>query len=454
MATLDWRGTSPPTALVAALLGAGHLLLEGQRRGAVVVLGTASARPSPAPPSASSWLWVCLGKVPSEAVRSAVAQGAYDVISLADEHGSQRLLARLAELSAPEPAPGDPGDFVGDSPATQALLRALAQAARTAMPVLLSGDTGTGKELAARLIHAWSERRTGPFVPMNCAAIPNELMEGELFGYAKGAFSGAVHAYGGLLSAAAGGTVFLDEIDDTPHALQVKLLRVLEDRVVTRLGESSSQKVDFRILAATNRDLRGLIATGAFGGDLYERLATVAIQLPTLRERTGDIPALVRHFVQRFHQEEPGTRSAEPESLSEEALVALSAYPWPGNVRELRNVIFGVLVAKRPGKEILLSHLPRRFFSSETPSAKEGLVHAAAVERRLEDGTFNLRREVETFERLALKAALKQAGGNATRAARLLGEVGRGTASDPGGTVRAMARRLGVRAERRRPTRD
>jgi DNA-binding NtrC family response regulator len=450
MHPVDWQGVPPPEAVQRALARAGFALSAGGGGSGPRVLATRDARTLPASPAgATPWLWVCTQPASAESVRAAVESGAYDVISLAGEGAVPRLLARLTELAAPEPTPGDAGAFIGDSPVTRGLLRQLAQAARTSMPVLLTGETGTGKELAARLIHGWSERSSGPFVPVNCAAIPNELMEGELFGYAKGAFSGAVRRYQGLLSAAAGGTVFLDEIDDTPHPLQVKLLRVLEDRVVTRLGESTARQVDFRILAATNRDLRKLIAAGGFGEDLYERLATVAIQLPPLRERTADIPALVHHFVARFHAEEPGAPDVV-ESITPEALAVLLTYPWPGNVRELRNVVFGVLVAKRAGTEILLSDLPRRLFSRTVVTVERGAVDPVAVERAIDAGSFNLRREVEQLERVALAAALQRSGGRASSAARLLGEVGRGTASDPGGTVRAMVRRLGLGAGGRR----
>jgi DNA-binding NtrC family response regulator len=451
MARLDWRGAPAPEAVVLALKKEGHAVVGPREAADVVVVSTATARTVPgAPAGTAPWLWVSATRVEVQAARLAVERGAYDAFGFEEKAAPRRLLARLSELAAEESVPTDTGSFVGSSPATQALLWGLAQAARTSMPVLLTGDTGTGKELAARLIHGWSDRRAGPFIPVNCAAIPNELMEGELFGYAKGAFSGAVRGYEGLLSAASGGTVFLDEIDDTPHALQVKLLRVLEDHHVTRLGESTAQKVDFRILAATNRDLGKLIAVGTFGEDLYERLATLAIQLPPLRERTGDIPALVQHFVRRFHAEERGARAGEPESVTEEALAALVSYPWPGNVRELRNVIFGVLVSKRPGKDILLSHLPRRFFARGPGADERGAADALAVEKALDAGTFNLRHEVERLERLAVTSALKRSGGNATQAARLLGEVGRGTAKDAGGTVRAMVRRLGLEPARRR----
>jgi len=321
------------------------------------------------------------------------------------------------------------------------------------MPVLLTGETGTGKEVAARLLHAWSGR-PGRFVAINCAAIPNELMEGELFGYARGAFSGAVHEHEGLVSAATGGTVFLDEIDDTPHALQAKLLRVLEDRVVTRLGDTTPRTVDFRLVAATNRDLRPLIEAGSFGADLYERLAIVSIGLPPLRERRDDIPRLVEHFVDRFYREEPAAAErGRVRIISPEAMEVLIGYRWPGNVRELRNVVFGTLVGKRGGTELLLSDLPRRLLGARKSDA-QGVIDAAALDRALGSGTFDLRVEKERLERLALEQALTLARGNAARAAELLGAVGRGEAADPGSTVRAMMRRLGVRATKARRRRS
>ncbi|HZN92489.1 MAG TPA: sigma 54-interacting transcriptional regulator, partial [Myxococcales bacterium] len=282
----------------------------------------------------------------------------------------------------------------------------------------------------------------------NCAAIPNELMESELFGHARGAFSGAVASFDGKLMAARGGTVFLDEIDDTPMPLQVKLLRVLEDRVVSRLGESVWRQVDFRILAATNRDLRPLIASGAFGPDLYERLAIVSVEIPPLRQRSEDVPTLVEHLIARFYKEEPAASArGAVRAVHPDALAALCAYPWPGNIRELRNVIFGALVYKRGGDELLLADLPRRILAREEQPQRAGgseVVSAEALDRRVAAGTFNLKDEVARLERLALEAALRRAGGSPTRAARYLGSVGRGKSSDPGGTVRAMMRRLGV----------
>jgi len=295
-------------------------------------------------------------------------------------------------------------------------------------------------------VHEWSRRQAKLFLPINCAAIPDDLIEAELFGYVRGAFSGAIRDYDGQLMAAEGGTVFLDEIDDTPPTLQAKLLRVLEDRVVSRLGQNEWHRIDFRIVAATNRDLRALIAQGQFGEDLYERLAIVHVHLPPLRERAEDLPVLAAHFVERFYAEEPAAPGQKPvKSVAPDALAALADYGWPGNVRELRNVIYESLVRKRSGDELLLSDLPRRILQRRPAQATvEALVDPAHISARLEARSMNLRQELETFERTALTEALRLSSGHPGRAAELLGEVGRGSARDPAGTVRAMMRRLGL----------
>jgi transcriptional regulator with PAS, ATPase and Fis domain len=438
MPQFSWEGGPLPASAATLLAASGWT--RSTRDGDIRVL-RAEVPPSRA---GGPWLWLSeRGAVTPAAIKTAVAAGALDVISLGAPGWEVRLLARLEESRVEEPALTPPPGFVAQSPAMRTLLRALHQAAMTSMPVLLTGETGTGKEVAARLVHAWSARREGTFVPINCAAIPDELMEGELFGYAKGAFSGAVRDYPGLVAAAEGGTVFLDEIDDTPFALQVKLLRVLEDRVISRLGENRWRRVDFRILAATNRDLRPLIAQGAFGADLYERLATVLIHLPPLRERLEDLPALVDGLIDRYYREDPVERRTRVRRITPEALALLGTYAWPGNVRELRNVIFGALVAKRAGEELLVSDLPRRLWeTSSDPTSPEGSDHA--LEARIASGEFNLREALESLERAALRIALRRANGNAAEAARLLGEVGRGSAKDPGGTVRSMIKRLGI----------
>jgi DNA-binding NtrC family response regulator len=365
-------------------------------------------------------------------------RGAYAAISLRSTDAAHELIARLQELLSPEPAPPAAPHIVAVSEASKGVLAHAARLAGTSMPVLLTGETGTGKEVIARLLHAWSPRSRKTFVPINCAAIPNELMEAELFGYARGAFSGAVQRYDGQLTAAEGGTVLLDEIDDTPLETQVKLLRVLEDRVVSRLGENVWREVDFRILAATNRDLRSLVQMGLFGADLFERLAIVSIHLTPLRERLADLPDLARHFMDRFAREQ---KRRPLSGIRPDVIRALCAYPWPGNIRELRNVIFETLVYKRGGPEILLADLPKRILK-RGGDATDSAINRNTVARKLDRGTMNLRAEVASLERVAINEALKRTGGNAAQAARLLGELGRGTARDPGGTLRAMMRRM------------
>jgi DNA-binding NtrC family response regulator len=227
---------------------------------------------------------------------------------------------------------------------------------------------------------------------------------------------------------------------------------VLEDRVVSRLGENVWREVDFRLVAATNRDLRLLIAQGQFGQDLYERLAIVGIQLPPLRERIEDVADLAHHFIARFYEEEQGEIAARVEGIDPRALAALAAYPWPGNVRELRNAVFQALVQKRSGREILLSDLPRRLLVRDD-AAPGQVIDPAALGRSVAAGTFDLARERAALERAALAEALAR-GGSPAAAARLLGRVGRGRARDAAATVRAMMRRLGLSAQaaaRRRP---
>lgn len=414
--------------------------------GPILVTSRALPRRLPERP----WLWLPPG-VPSlaEAAR-ALQSGADAVLPLEEDGAMASVAAQLRSLAAREKLPALVEGIPAKSEAARRVLGALERAAQTSMAVLLTGETGTGKDVAAHQLHAWSPRAERRFVPINCAALPNELIEGELFGYVRGAFSGAVADYDGQLQAAAGGTVFLDEVDDTPKTLQVKLLRVLEDHVVSRLGENRWRPVDFRVVAATNRDLRALVARGEFGDDLYQRLAIVQIQLPPLRDRLDDLPGLAAHFIDRFYREEPppegGPRVARVTAL---ALAALRRYPWPGNIRELRNVIFQALVAKRAGQELLLSDLPEPVVRGEPASlgdpASDAVVQPAAIERALAAGSFDLRGTVDALERTALNLALARGGGSPTAAARLLGTIGRGKSSDPSGTVRAMMRRHGLK---------
>jgi transcriptional regulator with PAS, ATPase and Fis domain len=433
-------GAFPP-AVRRALATTGLPLVAPARAATLLIAG----RTPPARPPRVPWLWCAAAPtVPPEHAAAAVLAGAYDALSLAAPDFAATVARRIAELAIQrEPGP-PPVGFIAHGPASRHFVAELDRAAQTSMPVLLTGETGTGKDLAARHLHARSRRR-GSFVPINCAAIPNDLIEGELFGYVRGAFSGASHDYDGLLRGAHGGTVFLDEVDDTPKTLQAKLLRVLEDHVVSRLGENLWHEIDFRLVAATNRDLADLVRRDEFGGDLYQRLAIIRIVVPPLRDRREDVEELCAHLIARFYREEPDAPHRVAR-LAPSTLAALQRYPWPGNVRELRNVIYQALVGKRAGDDLLLSDLPPHVVRGTPDDAHPGssttsVVDAAALTQLLDAGRFNLRAAVTELERRALELALARAGGSPTRAARLLGDVGRGTSRDPGGTVRAMMRR-------------
>jgi DNA-binding NtrC family response regulator len=442
MRILAWHGPLPPPAMAAALEERGFRVPAAAKAdgGAAVIVCTSTSRPPAAPDSTAGWIWVSRQPISDADAAAAVLRGAYAAVSLGSADAVDAIITRAEELLTPDAAmPELPPNLVATCAASRRLIAKVARVAPTSMPVLLVGETGTGKELVSRLIHAWSPRRQKAFVPINCSAIPDELMEAQLFGYARGAFSGAVQRYDGQLMAAEGGTVFLDEIDDTPLEAQVKLLRVLEDKVVSRLGENQWHVVDFRLVAATNRDLRALIDAGLFGADLYERLAIVTIRLTPLRERREDVAALAREFVARFAREQQRPPLAD---IAPDALRALAAYPWPGNIRELRNVIFETLAYKRTGATLLLSDLPRRILRKGPGRERESAIDRSALAAKIDRGAMNLRDEVAALERVAIEEALKRTGGNAARAARLLGRVGRGASRDPGGTLRAMMRRL------------
>ena len=231
-------------------------------------------------------------------------------------------------------------EIIGMETSLRAVYRILQRVARTDSTVLVTGESGTGKELAVRYLHEQSRRASGPLVVVNCGAIPHELLESELFGYEKGAFTGAVHSRRGRFEMACGGTVFLDEVGEMDPLLQVKLLRVLQEHEIEPVGGTGPRQVDVRVVAATNKDLREEIRRGNFREDLYHRIGVIVVRVPALREHAADIPLLTDHFIRLISAE----YGLAPKPIDPEAVAALQAMPWSGNVRELRNVVERLLI--------------------------------------------------------------------------------------------------------------
>jgi DNA-binding NtrC family response regulator len=308
--------------------------------------------------------------------------------------------------------------LVGQSPAIRQIFVVVEKVADTPSTVLITGESGTGKELIARALHDNSSRHAGPFIKINCAAIPKTLMESELFGYEKGAFTGAVGAKPGRFELAHGGTLFLDEIGEIPVEMQVKLLRVLQESEFERVGGIKTTRVDVRLIAATNRDLNTEIEAGRFRKDLYYRLAVVPINLPPLRERPSDIPTLVRHFVDKYNRR----LNKRIEGMTDEALALVQAYAWPGNIRELENLIERTLLFA-DGPLIGVADLPQHLRSPGTatplpgPAPAPGALPVPAGETGLKD---IVRQRSAELEKEIITRALEETGGNVTRAAKLL----------------------------------
>jgi len=299
------------------------------------------------------------------------------------------------------------GEFIGRSAAMQQQYELIRQVAGSTTSVLITGETGTGKELAARAIHRASPRREALFVPINCAAIPIELLESELFGHTKGAFTGADKERMGKFEMADGGTVFLDEVTEMPVPLQAKLLRVLQENHIERLGSNRRAAIDIRVIAATNQDVRRALRQGTLREDLFYRLNVFTITMPPLRDRLEDIPLLADHFIEKHG---PRLGRGHP-TLSAEALLRLQSYAWPGNVRELENVIERALVLSR-GEQIEVQHLPREIVTATEIAA---LPEATPLSPSL-----SLIPAVERLERALVIQALRQAADNKAKAARLL----------------------------------
>jgi two-component system response regulator AtoC len=360
---------------------------------------------------------------------AAMKAGAYDYISKPFRPDEVVLVLRKAEerehlvrenrrLRDAQPGPrlkagGDEPSvegIVGESEALKTAVGLARKVARVKTTALLLGESGTGKELFARLLHELSPRQAGPFLAVNCGAIPEHLIESELFGHVKGAFTDASRARKGLFEEADGGTLLLDEIGELPLSMQVKLLRVLQEEEVRRIGDSRSVKVDVRVVAATVRDLPAMVGKGTFREDLYHRLNVFQLRLPPLRERSGDVKILVRHFLRYFNRR----LGLQVEGFTPEALALLDGYAWPGNVRELENVVERALVLA-DGSVIDVEGLPERLL---LPSPAERA--AAASIPVLADGDLSLKRASRALEGDFIRKALVKTKGNRTRAAELL----------------------------------
>jgi DNA-binding NtrC family response regulator len=298
--------------------------------------------------------------------------------------------------------------LLGQDPAMLSVLSLLAQVSDTGCTVLLTGESGTGKELVARSIVAGSSRAKKPFVAVNCAAIPTNLVESELFGHARGAFTGANSARIGRFAEASGGTILLDEIGEMELGVQAKLLRLIQDGVLRPVGDEIDQRIDVRILAATNRKLENDVGSGRFRADLFWRLNVIPVELPALRERSTDIPLLAEHFVRRFNEK----NRRKVTGIHPDAMFALEHYYWPGNIRELENLLERTVILKGSG-EIVLSDLP--------PKLRSGQDGSATPVPELPSDRTDLRAILESVEDRMIAEALVRTGGNKNRAAELLG---------------------------------
>jgi Nif-specific regulatory protein len=332
------------------------------------------------------------------AVADLIAKAVYG-LGLEEENRSLRkMLSRTRTIST---------DIIGNSKPMLDVLNMISQVADSGTTVLINGETGTGKELVARAIHANSPRKDGPFVQVNCAAMPDTLVESELFGHEKGAFTGAIQRRRGLFEEAHGGTIFLDEIGELSQAAQAKVLRVLQERQLQPVGSSRTVTVNVRIIAATNRNLEQDVAEGRFRADLFYRLNVVSLFLPPLRERREDVPLLLSYFLKLKAQE----HSIAPKSLSPEVVDFFTSYYWPGNIRELENLIERLTILTA-SELITLRDLPVGMRSSDpTATLKEDVL----------SGSRPLSEAVDEFERELIVKALQRTGFNQTKAALLLG---------------------------------
>ncbi len=344
-----------------------------------------------------------------ESAVQALKSGAFDFVSKpVDLHLLRRLVTaamRLRELHQPAGAARGAGrTLLGQSPLMQTTRATIAKLARSQAPVHISGESGTGKELAARLIHEQGPRADGPFVPVNCGAIPEALMESEFFGHRKGSFTGAANNKEGLFQAAAGGTLFLDEVADLPLHMQVKLLRALQEKAIRPIGEAKELPIDVRVLSATHKDLQALVKAGSFRQDLFYRINVIELCLPALRERTQDIPLLTQHLLDKIAAQN-GLRTP---TVAPDAMTALCAYDFPGNVRELENILERATTLCEDGQ------IRTRDLRLAETAQQHQAIDAAGGKLPLEPYLGNIERET-------ILRALDQTDHNKTAAARLLG---------------------------------
>jgi two-component system nitrogen regulation response regulator GlnG len=397
-------------------------------------------------------IFVTMAKTADTAIE-AMKQGAYDYLfKPLDPLQLRRVVGEAVEVARRmrEPAmvaetapdPDVEGAIVGSSPAMRDVYKAIGRVAAQDVPVLITGESGTGKELVARAIYQHSARAKAPFLALNCAAIPEQLLESELFGHEKGAFTGADRRRVGKFEQVSSGTLFLDEVGDMPLALQAKVLRLLQEQTFERVGGNEPVHTDVRLIAATHRDLPTWSEEGKFRPDLYYRLNVFAIHLPPLRERGDDLPVLVRHFLRRFNRE----LGREVQEVAPEALERLRGYDWPGNIRELQSVLKQALLQAR-GTTLLPAYLPALFPEpggsvSASPSAGEDPDLEAFIHLCLasDDGD-QYAQAHGRLDRLLLTRALEASGGNQHQAARRLG-IARIT-------LRRRLRELGIHLARR-----
>jgi two-component system response regulator PilR (NtrC family) len=338
-----------------------------------------------------------------ESAIQALKSGAFDFVTKPVDLSVLRRLVETALRLNEQRQEAGRSTLIGESASVRELRAKIAKLARSQAPVYISGESGTGKELVAQMIHEQGPRASQPFVPVNCGAIPHDLIESELFGHKKGSFTGAVADKPGLFQSAQGGTLFLDEVADLPLSTQVKLLRAIQERAVRPVGAQTEVKVDVRILSATHKNLAAMVTAGSFRQDLYYRINVIEVHVPPLRERADDIPLLVDFIVTRLARD----NGAPKPQLSEEALRALRAYAFPGNVRELENVLERAMTLCE-GAVIGADDLQLR---SPGESTFDGEIETTA----------ELDSALHEIERKRIVAALEQAGGNKTAAAKLLG---------------------------------